>query len=160
MVGSLILSILSFYGILILVNIPAPFIGLEFESGEKPSLWYAPPGFVIPIVWFVLFTLLGIGRYNLIHANLNHYQWWLYGLAFLCASYAYYTLGLAKLTNISALWYGLIGNITVIIMALIVVAKIYPLHKTVAYLTIPVIIWTIYASIIVIGEMKLEKHIQ
>ena len=157
---SLIFSILSFYGILILVNIPAPFIGLEFESGEKPSLWYAPPGFVIPIIWFVLFTLLGIGRYHLIHANLNHYQWWLYGLAFLCASYAYYTLGLAKLTNISALWYGLIGNITVIIMALVVVAKIYPLHKTVAYLTIPVIIWTIYASIIVIGEMKLEKHIQ
>lgn len=41
---TLILSILSFYGMLIAVNIPAPFIGLEFDSGETPKLWFAPPG--------------------------------------------------------------------------------------------------------------------
>ena len=108
MVWSLFFSILSFYGILIVVNIPAPFLGLNFENGEAPKLWYAPPGFVIPIVWFVLFTLLGIGRYYLIQTSTNH-QWWLYGLALLCATYAYYTLGLAKITHVSALlWFGVL----------------------------------------------------
>jgi tryptophan-rich sensory protein len=139
------------------VNIPAPFIGLDFDSGETPKLWYAPPGFIIPIVWFLLFTLLGVGRYNLVQTNETSYQWWLYGLAILCASYAYYTLGFAKLTNISALWFGLIGNIVVIIFAALVIYKLLPVNKTAALLTAPVIIWTAFASLIVIGEMKLEK---
>ncbi len=159
MVWTLILSIVTFYGILIAVNIPAPFLGLDFDSGQTPKLWYAPPGFVIPIVWFVLFTLLGIGRYNLIQTAETNYQWWLYGLAFLCATYAYYTLGFAKLTNISALWFGLIGNILVILFAAFVVYKLLPVNKIAALLTIPVIVWTAFASLIVIGEMKLEKHI-
>jgi tryptophan-rich sensory protein len=159
MIWTLILSILTFYGILMVVNIPAPFIGLKFNDGETPKLWYAPPGFVIPIVWFILFTLLGIGRCNLIRTDFGNYQWWLYGLAFLCATYAYYTLGFAKLTNISALWFGRIGNIAVILFAAFVVYKLLPINKTAALLTIPVIIWTIFASLIVIGEMKLEKLI-
>ncbi|MBW8243331.1 tryptophan-rich sensory protein [Muricauda oceani] len=158
MVWSLLFSILSFYGILIVVNIPAPFLGLNFENGEAPKLWYAPPGFVIPIVWFVLFTLLGIGRYYLIQTSINH-QWWLYGLALLCATYAYYTLGLAKITHVSALWFGLIGNFIVILLAALIVYKLFPVNKLSAILTIPVILWTVFASIIVIGEMKLEKLI-
>ncbi|MBL7858822.1 MAG: tryptophan-rich sensory protein [Cyclobacteriaceae bacterium] len=159
MTWTLIFSILTFYGILIAVNIPAPFIGLDFDSGETPKLWYAPPGFVIPIVWFILFTLLGIGRYNLIQSEFNNYQWWLFGLALLCATYAYYTLGFAKLTNISALWFGLIGNIVVILFAAFVVYKLLPISKPAALLTIPVIVWTAFASLIVIGEMKIEKLI-
>lgn len=159
MAWSLILSIVGFYAILIAVNIPAPFIGLNFDSGETPKLWYAPPGFVIPIVWFVLFTLLGIGRYTLLQTDATQYQGWLYALAFLCSSYAYYTLGFAKLTNISALWFGLIGNIVVILFAAVVVVKLLPVSKTAALLTIPVIIWTAFASWIVVGEMKLEKLI-
>lgn len=43
----LLLSILSFYGILIV----------------------APPGFVFPIIWFVLFTLLGVWLYYLLNSG-------------------------------------------------------------------------------------------
>ncbi|WP_404828040.1 tryptophan-rich sensory protein [Flagellimonas crocea] len=159
MIWTLIISILIFYGILIVVNIPAPLIGLNFESGQTPRLWYAPPGYVIPIIWFVLFTLLGIGRYNLIQTEFGNYQWWLFGLAFLCATYAYYTLGLAKMTNISALWFGLFGNIVVILFTALVIYKLLPISKTVAFMTLPVIVWTTFASLIVIGELKLEKLI-
>ncbi|MBG9376379.1 tryptophan-rich sensory protein [Panacibacter sp. DH6] len=159
MTATILLSILLFYGILVVVNIPAPFVGLEFDSDNKPSLWYAPPGFVIPIVWFVLFTLLGIARYKLVSQQLPDYQWWLFVLAFLCAAYAYYTLGLAKLTHISALWFGLIGNIIVILFAVLVVVKLLPVSKTAALLTVPVILWTAYASLIVLGEMKQQRLI-
>lgn len=156
---TLITSILLFYGILIVVNIPAPFVGLEFDSGEQPKLPYAPPGILIPIVWFLLFTLLGIARQELIKTNHSDYQWLLIGLAFLCATYAYYTLGLAKITNISALWFGLMGNIAVILFATLVVYKLLPINKVAAFLTLPVILWTIFASVIVVGEMKLAKLI-
>ncbi len=159
MLGSYILSILLFYGILIVVNIPAPFVGLEFDSSEQPRLSYAPPGIVIPIVWFLLFSLLGVARQSLVADQQATYQWWLFGLAFLCATYAYFTLGLAKLTHISALWYGLIGNIVVILFAAVVVFKLLPVNKTAAILTVPVILWTTYATAIVVGEMKLSKLI-
>lgn len=159
MFWTLIISILIFYGILIIVNVPAPFIGLVFESRETPRLWYAPPGFMIPVIWFVLFTLPGIGRYNLIQAGAQGYQWWLFGLVFLCATYAYYTLGLARVTNLSALWFGLFGNIAVIFFAALVVNKLLPIDKMATFLTLPVILWTAFASLIVIGEMKLERSI-
>jgi tryptophan-rich sensory protein len=155
----IVISILIFYAILVVVNIPAPFIGLKFENAEKPKISYAPPGFIIPLVWFVLFTLLGIARSKLVADGNTHFQWWLFALALLCASYAYYTLGLAKITQVSALWFGLWGNIVVILFATIVALFIYPINSEAALLTIPVIGWTVYASIIVLGEMKLEKLI-
>jgi tryptophan-rich sensory protein len=159
MAWSYIASILVFYGILVIINLPAPIFGIEFESGGERKLWYAPPGFVIPIVWFALFTLLGIARQDLVRINEGGMQWLLFGLAFLCATYAYYTLGLARLTNISALWYGLAGNIVVIVFAAFVVWKLFPVNKIAAYLTMPVIVWTIFASVIVVGEMRLAKLI-
>jgi tryptophan-rich sensory protein len=158
MIQTLALSILIFYAILIVTNIPAPLLGLNFDNGESSRLWYAPPGYVIPIVWFILFTLLGIGRYKLLQ-DFSDYQWWLFGLAFLCAAYAYYTLGLSRLTDISALWFGLFGNLLVIVFAAIVVYKLYAVSRVAAFLTVPVILWTLFASIIVIGEMKLQKLI-
>lgn len=148
-----------FYAILVVVNIPAPFLGLEFGKGETTRLWYSPPGYLIPIVWFVLFTLLGIARFRLIQSDLSDYQWWLFGLAFFCATYAYYTLGLQKITGVSALWFGLIGNILVILFASLVVLKFAFINRTAALLTIPVIVWTIYASFIVVGKMKINKLI-
>lgn len=159
MVSLSLQSILIFYSVLIVVNIPAPFIGLEFEGDTEPRLWYQPPGFVIPIVWFILFTLLAFARTYLITQGDASLQYWLYALAFLCATYAYYTLGLSKLTGISALWYGLFGNLAVIAFALFVVWMLYPVSRVAAYLTLPVIIWTAYASIIVLGEMRLQKMI-
>lgn len=153
----LVLSILQFYAILIGVNLPAPFLGLEFESDNKPRLWFQPPGFVIPIVWFVLFTLLGIARFKLLQAGQVDFQGWLVALAILCATYAYYTLGLAKLTGISALGFGLAGNVVVINFAMVVVIKIYPVSVVASLLTLPVVFWTAFASLIVIGEMKLDK---
>ncbi|NUO03586.1 MAG: tryptophan-rich sensory protein [Saprospiraceae bacterium] len=59
----------------------------------------------------------------------------------------------------NTLWFGLAGNIVVILFAAFVVFKLYPVSKTAALLTIPVIVWTLFASLIVVGEMKLQKLI-
>lgn len=155
----LIANILLFYGILIVVNIPAPFIGLEFDAGTKPRLWYQPPGFVIPIAWFVLFTFLGLARYQLVLQGQSLAGWLVIGLAVLCATYAYYTLGFAKLTGISALWFGLWGNLVVIVAAALIAIRLLPEARETAYLVMPVAIWTSYATLIVLGEMKQQALI-
>ena len=156
MTNSFLFSLLSFYAILVLVNIPAPWLGIKFDN-EKSPLRFAPPGFVIPIAWFILFTLLAIARHQLLLANFSSLQPWLYALAVLCATYAYYTLGLARLTGISALWFGLWGNLAVIALASCTVIKLYPASGIAASLTAPIILWTSFATLIVVGEMKLQK---
>jgi tryptophan-rich sensory protein len=78
-------------------------------------------------------------------------------LAILCATYAYYTLGLGKLTGISPLWFGLIGNLLVIVFALFVTLKLAPASRPAAKLVFPVALWTAYATTIVLGEMKFQK---
>ena len=55
-----------FYAILFLTNVPAYFLGLKFEGNEaRKRLWFEPPGFVIPIVWVILFFLLALLRFKL-----------------------------------------------------------------------------------------------
>ena len=63
MLNSFPASLFLLYGILIGVNLPAPFLGLEFDNDPPAQrLWYAPPGWVIPAAWFVLFALLAAAR--------------------------------------------------------------------------------------------------
>lgn len=158
MYWALIWSIVLMYGILIGVNIPAPLIGLNFENDSPGKrLSFEPPGYIIPVVWFVLFTLFGIARYLLLKTGRSSLQIYsTISLAFLCATYAYYTLGFAKITGLSALWFGLWGNIAVIVASIIVSFLLYRQSVTAALLILPTVAWTIFATIIVLGRMKQE----
>lgn len=155
--GQLVASILLMYAILVGVNLPAPLLGLEFEdSPERDRLPYAPPGWVIPAAWFVLFALLGTARWLVLRTADADGGGAIVALAVLCAAYAYYTLGLAKLTGVSALWYGLAGNVAVVLAALAVAGVLLPAAPAAALLVLPVAVWTTYATAIVVGELKAE----
>ncbi|MFZ9982857.1 MAG: hypothetical protein ACO3FI_12585 [Cyclobacteriaceae bacterium] len=64
----------------------------------------------------------------------------LFGLAFLCASYAYYTLGFSKLTGVSPLWFGLFGNMLVILFCIFVCIRIKTISPLATGLIFPVAI--------------------
>lgn len=152
-------NIALMYGILIGVNIPASLLGLDFDDDTpRQRLWFEPPGYVIPIAWFVLFALLALALQAIARMDPTaSVRWWVVGLAVLCATYAYYTLGLQKLTHISALWFGLVGNLVVIVAALAIAYAAYLVSATAAYYILPVAVWTTYATAIVIGELKAQK---
>lgn len=156
MIINFVSNILFFYIILFIINIPAPFLGLSFDESASDAVWFAPPGYVIPIVWWILFTLLGIARFLVLRRNNapNTGSILLLGLGILCAGYAYYTLGLEKLTGISSLWFGLIGNTAVIAAATYVVWRLRSAVPAASLLVAPVILWTLFATFVVIGELK------
>lgn len=156
---SLLANFILFYGILFLVNLPAPFLGLKFTGNEaKKRLWFEPPGFVIPIVWVILFFFLAIVRFKLLEGNATELAWLVVFLALLCASYAYYTLGLEKLTGISALKLGLVGNVVVILAGLWVGNQVGDFSSKLSYLVFPVVIWTFYATMIILGQFRLSNN--
>lgn len=156
--SSLLFNIGLLWGMLFLTNIPAYFLGLKFE-GNVPNkrLWFEPPGFVIPIVWVFLFLMLAYLRYKLVIGNEHDMATMILVLAFICASYPYYTLGLEKLTQISALKFGLGGNILVILTALWVGVEISSFSANLSYLIYPIVIWTFFASMIILGQLRILK---
>lgn len=157
--GTLTSNILLFYGILFLTNVPAYFLGLKFEGNTpKKRLWFEPPGYVIPIVWVFLFLLLAILRYKLVSIEADDLAKMTIVLAVVCASYAYYTLGLEKLTGISALKFGLFGNIMVILVALWVGVTVSELSSNLSYLVFPIVAWTFFATMIILGQLRLARN--
>ena len=154
--GTAIGNVLLLWSILLVVNVPAPFLGLEFESStQRVSL--EPPGWVIPAIWFVLFASMGLARWQLGAAG-GDAAWYamraIEAFAVWCAAYAYYTLGLAQLTGVSALVYGAAGNILTIIGALVVVLVCARARRGTAWLVAPVIVWVSYATALVAQQWR------
>jgi tryptophan-rich sensory protein len=156
-VRSIVANVALMYGILVVVNLPAPLLGLRFEdSTPQERLWFEPPGWAIGLAWFVLFALLGLARWSLEKASGPDAGRLVVALAILCSTYAYYTLGLAKLTGVSALWYGLWGNLVVVACALLVAWRVAAVSPTAAVAVLPVAAWTAFATAIVIGRVRAQ----
>ena len=107
----------------------------------KPS--FAPPANIFPIVWTIIFVLMGVSYY-LISKNdkkdpkVND-----------AIFYYYLQLGLNFLWSI--LFFGLdlrftsIFNILILIVVLIMIFKFYKIDKRAAFLNIPYLLWLIFA---------------
>lgn len=104
---------------------------------------FAPPGFIFPIVWFILYILMGISRY-LISINGNDTDSVLAYNAQLFVNltwtFLFFTL---RLFLFSFVWLLLL-----IIFVVIMIIKFYKENKVSAYLQIPYLIWIIFASIL------------
>lgn len=161
MVYEFFFNISLFLGILFLVNIPAPFLGLKFKGNSvRKRLWFEPAGSVIPVVWIGLFLILGFLRYQLVLLGASNLADMLILFALICSTYAYYTIGLEKLTGISALKFGLFGNALIIISAIKIGVDVAELSKSLSYLIYPIVVWTFFASRIQLGQLRIKENIK
>jgi len=112
-----------------------------YKGMVTPS--FAPPGFLFPIVWSILYILMGISRY-IIEINGNDSDARLLYNAQLFVNliwpFFFFTL---KWFLFSFIW--LLLLITLVILMII---KFYKISKTSAYIQIPYLLWIIFASIL------------
>lgn len=113
----------------------------EFDSLIKPVL--APPGFIFPIVWTILYVLMGISSY-LVYQE-NDYS------SSCCLKI--YALNLFVNFLWSPIFFGLnlrlFALIWIILLDIIVVYMIvcfYKVNKKAAYLQIPYLVWCLFAT--------------
>ena len=113
----------------------------EFATLSKPFL--SPPGFIFPIVWTILYVLMGISSY-LIY-NEQDYQ------STCCLKI--YALNLFVNFMWSLIFFGLklrlFAFIWIIILDIVVIYMIYcfyKVNKKAAYLQIPYLIWCLFAT--------------
>ena len=111
----------------------------------KPS--FAPTGIVFPIVWTILYILMGTSSYIILSQKKNEprikdamfYYWVQLGLNFLWSIFFFgFQLRLTALIDLILLF----------IFVIIMIYKFYKIKKIAAYLNIAYVIWLAYAMIL------------
>ena len=134
-------------------SIPALFldIGNVYKSFNKPPL--SPPGFLFPIVWTILFILMGISIYRVMMSNSNKKK----------DARLIYFIQLI----INALWtpifFGLkeyfLAFLWVLMLILLVITMLIifnKIDKISVYLNIPYLIWLLFACYLTFGVFVLN----
>lgn len=114
--------------------------GMEaYKLLDKPSL--SPPGIVFPIVWTILFILMGISSYLVYVKKGNNKALTLYVIQLIVNffwSIIFFALELRLLAFFVI--------IALIILVALMIKEFYKINKTSAYLQIPYLLWLLFAA--------------
>lgn len=122
-----------------------------FSTINKPSL--TPPGFIFPIVWIILYALMGISSYLIYESDspdklraLKIYSLQLFFNFFWSIFFFRFNMYL-----FSFIW--LLAMIALIIM---MIYEFYKINMLAAYLQIPYLIWCLFAAYLNLMIFKLN----
>ena len=113
----------------------------SFKTLVKPD--FAPPGYLFPIVWTILYTLMGISFYLISESNsLNKDDATVIYIVQLIVNFLWSVLffGL-NLRLFSFFWI-----ILLIVLVLIMIVRFFWINKLSAYLQIPYLLWLLFAA--------------
>lgn len=124
---------------------------IDYDSLEQPPL--SPPSFLFPIVWTILYTLMGVS-YGILKSN---------GLATPEINLIYY-LQLA----VNLLWpiaffvlewrlFAFVWLLLLIVLVIIMIIKFYNQNKLAGLLQIPYLVWCIFAAYLNFGVYYLNR---
>ena len=110
----------------------------NYNDMIQPS--FAPPGILFPIVWTILYILMGISSYIVSEKNGNLDIYVVQLIVNLLWSFLFFTF---KWYLLSFLWILLL-----IVLVVIMIKDFYKSSKISAYLQIPYLLWIIFAAIL------------
>jgi tryptophan-rich sensory protein len=152
-ITSLLRNVILIVGLIITANVIVFTLGWDKEGANQIEAEFAPPGYVVGVVWVGLFVLMAVARWLIVesrgidaaaHARLITI------LAVLCFLYPFYTFGLSSRTM------GLIGNCIIILLAGWTIWQVKSSSKTAGALLSAVVLWVSFASVIIIRELQLN----
>ena len=124
---------------------------IDYNSLEKPFL--APPSIVFPIVWSILYILMGIS-YGILKSNSlvdSKINFIYYLQLFVNALWPIFFFTF-KWRLFSALWIILLAILTIIM-----IIQFYKKNKLAGLLQIPYLLWTLFATYLNISTYILNK---
>ena len=114
-----------------------------FDGINKPS--FTPPAIIFPIVWTILYILMGISSYLIYESNDSEKgsALTIYGIQLVINSL--WTIFFFKLN-----WFlfSFILVLVILLLVVIMIIKFYKINKASAYLQIPYVIWLCFAAIL------------
>ena len=115
----------------------------NYNSFVQPS--FAPPAIVFPIVWTILYTLMGISSYIIIKSDSDNKNeaLFVYGIQLIINLLWSIWFFVFKFYLFSFFWILLL-----IVFVVIMIKRFYDISKISAYLQIPYLIWLVFAAIL------------
>ena len=130
----------------ILVGLIGSLLGnssMGFDMINKPN--FSPPGYIFPIVWTILYILMGISSYIVYNSKSSK------------KDEAIVIYGLQLLVNMlwtffffNLKWYlfSFIWIILLIVLVSVMIYRFVKINKLSGYLQIPYLVWLVFASIL------------
>ena len=114
-----------------------------FDIINKPN--FAPPGIVFPIVWTVLYTLMGISSYLV---YMSHDKDKMCSLRIYALQLVFNMLWTFFFFNLKWYLFSFFWIIILIVLVGVMVYKFINIDRLSGYLQMPYLIWLIFASIL------------
>lgn len=115
----------------------------NYNSFVQPS--FSPPAIVFPIVWTILYTLMGISSYIIVKSDSDK------------KNDALFVYGIQLVINLLwSIWFfvfefyllSFIWILLLIGFVIVMIKKFYEISKLSAYLQIPYLLWLIFAAVL------------
>lgn len=124
---------------------------IDYNSLEKPFL--SPPSITFPIVWTILYILMGISyaileSISLVNSKINS----IYYLQLFFNALWPIAFFLLKWRLFAFIWI-----IILAVLIIIMIARFYEKHKTAAWLQLPYLLWTLFATYLNFGVYLLNR---
>ena len=118
-------------------------VSTEFDKFEKPT--WTPPGIVFPIVWTILYILMGVSSYLIYESNTSYKEDALkvYGINLIING-----LWSILFFRFKAFFLAFITIIILIVLTLIMIIKYYKINKIAGLLQIPYLLWLVVALLL------------
>ncbi len=114
-----------------------------FESVIKPPL--SPPAWLFPVVWTILYTLIGISSYLVLTSGAEKEQ-----IQSALSTYAYQlTVNFLWPTfffNFRWFFFSFLWLLLLIFLVIAMIREFYKISKPAAYINIPYLIWLLFAG--------------
>ena len=125
-----------------------------FSQLEKPTL--SPPGWLFPVVWTILYTLMGISAYLIGTSKIAPIE---RAKALTLYTYQLTVNFLWSIFFFNFEWYffSFLWIILLWLLVFLMIRSFYKINKTAAYLNIPYLLWITFAAYLNFGIWVLNK---
>lgn len=125
---------------------------IGFSNTSKPN--FAPTAVVFPIVWIILYTLMGISSYLIYSSHSKRKK---QALKTYLTQLILNSLWTFFFFNLEWYLFSFIWILIILAFVILMTIQFYKINKTATYLQIPYILWLIFAGILNFSIYLLNK---
>lgn len=128
---------------------------LLYEELTRPPL--SPPKYIFPIVWTILYILMGISSARIYLCETSERSDIKQALTLYGVQLVFNFLWPIAFFNFEALLFAFIWLMIMWVIIILMMIKFYTIDKTAAYLQIPYLLWTTFAAYLNFGFYLLNR---
>lgn len=126
-----------------------------YEELTRPPL--APPKYIFPIVWTILYILMGISSARIYLCETSERSDIKQALTLYGVQLVFNFMWPIAFFNFEALLFAFIWLMIMWVIIILMIIKFYTIDKTAAYLQIPYLLWTTFAAYLNFGFYLLNR---